>query len=191
MEEEWRDIKGYEGKYQVSNLGRVKSLKNCKGNYREKILKLGKDKLGYLQVVLSKEGKGKLFRVHRLVAESFIENTNNYPEVNHKDENKSNNCVDNLEWCDRKYNCNYGTRNIRRVRAQKGQNRPSIRGSKSPVSRKVQCITTGKKFNCITEAAKYYLLKNKENITRCCQGKRNYCGKHPVTGERLKWRYID
>ena len=101
MSEEWRDIKGYEEKYQVSNLGRVKSLKDRYGNYREKILKYSKNNRGYLTVSLCKNSKVKLFTVHRLVAQAFIENSNNYPEVNHKDENKENNRVDNLEWCDK------------------------------------------------------------------------------------------
>lgn len=181
MNEEWRDIKGYEGLYQISNLGRVKSLGNNKSK-KEKILKPRKT-CGYLNVVLSKEGKRNSYQVHRLVAQSFIPNLNNYKEINHKDENKSNNCIENLEWCTREYNVNYGTR-IQRASDK-------MKYSDNPRARKVQCITTGKKFNCIKEASEYYLLKNKENITRCCQGKRNYCGKHPVTGEKLKWKYID
>ena len=113
--EEWRTIEGYEGKYQVSNLGKVKSLKDRYGNPREKILHQGKNSNGYLLVVLYKEGKLKHYLVHRLVANAFIPNPNNYPYVNHKDENPSNNCVDNLEWCDAKYNINYGTCINRRV----------------------------------------------------------------------------
>ena len=106
----WKPIKGYEGLYQVSNFGRVKSLKFGK----EKILKQSKNKkTGYLHVVLCKNGILKTFRVHRLVAEAFLDNPNNLPCVNHKDENKTNNNVDNLEWCNAKYNLNYGNRNKR------------------------------------------------------------------------------
>lgn len=105
--ERWRDIKGYEGLYQISNCGRVKSLKYCK----EKILKSIKSSNGYLQVNLYKDGKRKYFLVHRLVATAFIYNIENYSQINHKDEIKSNNYVSNLEWCDYSYNNNYGTRN--------------------------------------------------------------------------------
>ena len=109
MEEIWRDIKGYEGKYMVSNLGRVKSL-NYNNTGKEGIMKGGDDGHGYLQVGLSKDGKVEQCLVHRLVAQAFLENPNNLPEVNHKDENKYNNCMDNLEYCSRSYNINYGTR---------------------------------------------------------------------------------
>ena len=102
--EEWKDIEGFEG-YQISNYGRVKSLKFGK----EKILKGGKDTNGYLLVGLWKDGKLVRKLVHRLVAEAFLSNPQNLPEVNHKDEDKANNCVENLEWCGRKYNVNYGT----------------------------------------------------------------------------------
>ena len=108
MIEEWRDIKGYEGKYQVSNLGRVKSL-NYNHTKKEKILSDYPNTYGYLYVNLYKNGKGKPFYIHKLVAQAFIDNPNNYREINHKDENKQNNRVENLEWCNRKYNCNYGT----------------------------------------------------------------------------------
>lgn len=101
----WLPVVGFEGLYEISNMGRVKSLKYDK----EKILKQDKNNNGYLKVCLFKEGKRKYFQTHRLVAIAFLENPNNYPCVNHKDENPSNNCVDNLEWCDAKYNTNYGT----------------------------------------------------------------------------------
>ena len=111
-EEVWKDIQGYEGLYQVSNMGRVKSLERTVWNGRsyykapERILKAGKAR-GYLRVMLCKDGKGKWYPVHRLVAIAFIPNPDNLPEVNHKDENKQNNCVENLEWCTRQYNVEY------------------------------------------------------------------------------------
>ena len=116
----WKDIKDYENLYQGSNLGRARSLdrwvssKNgsircCKG----RILKLSTNKDGYLYVCLWKNGKVKNFLVHRLVAEAFLPNPDNLPQVNHKDENPQNNNVDNLEWCSAQYNTNYGTRNER------------------------------------------------------------------------------
>lgn len=116
--EYWKPVVEYEGLYMVSNWGRIKSfdtyrkgpngsIRFCKG----KILKPSTDKDGYLKVVLYKNGKEKTFLIHRLVAEAFLPNPNNLTEVNHKDENKLNNNVNNLEWCNRKFNINFGTRN--------------------------------------------------------------------------------
>ena len=120
MIEEWRPIVGYEGLYEVSSYGRVRSLdkyvKSKSKSYRlhkGKVLISEKNTRGYLSVVLSYNGKHKAITVHRLVAQAFIPNPNNLPEINHKDEDKTNNNVENLEWCDHKYNVNYGTRNIR------------------------------------------------------------------------------
>ena len=105
----WKPVLGYEGHYQVSNFGRVKSIRFGK----ERILKPFTNKDGYLLVTLSKNGTHKKFQVHRLVALHFLPNPDNLPEVNHKDENKLNNNAENLEWCNRKFNINYGTRNKR------------------------------------------------------------------------------
>lgn len=119
MEEFWKDIKGYEGLYQVSNLGRVKSLSriDARGwNRKEKILKATKTKHGYLQLSLRKNKKERKYLIHRIVAESFLENKYNYSDVNHIDEDKTNNKLSNLEWCNRTYNCNYGTAQQRRVK---------------------------------------------------------------------------
>lgn len=110
--EEWRDIEGYEGLYQVSNEGRVRSL-NYNHTKTTKNLRLAIVKNGYVIVCLTKNGKTTNKYVHRLVAEAFIQNPNNFNCVNHKDENKTLNIVENLEWCDHKYNDNYGTRNDR------------------------------------------------------------------------------
>ena len=107
--EVWKDIVGYEGLYQVSDKGRIKSLWFGK----ERILKPGTDRDGYLRVSLCKNGKKKTYQVHRLVVKVFISNTNDLPQINHKDEVKTNNSVENLEWCDQKYNHNYGTINQR------------------------------------------------------------------------------
>lgn len=105
----WKDIKNYEGLYQVSNWGRVKSLGNG-GTYKtSRILKTGKDINGYFFVTLWKNGKQKHCLVHRLVATAFLDNPENFPCINHKDEVKTNNSVENLEWCSYKYNNNYGS----------------------------------------------------------------------------------
>ena len=108
--EVWRDIVGYEGLYQVSNLGRVKSLPKYHYKY-EKILSLTVNKRdGRISVMLSKSPtERKRFSVHRLVAIAFLDNPHNYPEINHRDENPQNNRVNNLEWCTRKYNMSYGS----------------------------------------------------------------------------------
>lgn len=130
MEEEWRDIKGYEGFYQVSNLGNVRSLDRIfiksngrRYNKKGKILIPGLTTKGYETVNLSDVNhKITSKRVHRLVAEAFIPNPNNLPQVNHIDENKLNNFVTNLEWCTNTYNISYGTRNLRLKTALRGNN---------------------------------------------------------------------
>lgn len=125
MKEIWKDIQGYKDLYQVSNTGRVKSLDhyitfynskmNCNVNklIRGRILKHRIGKLGYDVVILCNCGARKDYKVHRLVAEAFIPNIDNLPYINHKDEIKHNNSVDNLEWCNQYYNINYGTRNAK------------------------------------------------------------------------------
>lgn len=114
--EEWRDVVGFEGLYQVSNLGRVKGLDRLVDTninnvnrriHKGKLLKPQFNNKGYKRVNLCKNGNKNQAFVHRLVAEAFIPNPNNYPVVNHKDENPKNNCVENLEWCTQKYNMNW------------------------------------------------------------------------------------
>lgn len=124
MIEIWKDIEGYEGLYQVSNFGLVKSLpKLTKNNHisKEKILKPIQNESGYFSVVLYKNKQRKRYKIHRLVAITFLNNTNNYCEVNHKDENKSNNHVNNLEWCSRKYNMTYGNILEKKSNSMKGK----------------------------------------------------------------------
>ena len=106
----WKDVVGYEGLYQVSNLGRVKSLPKYHYKYEKILHPTVRKKDGRVTVMLSKSPVDrKRFSVHRLVAIAFLDNPYNYPEINHIDENPQNNCVNNLEWCTRKYNMNYGT----------------------------------------------------------------------------------
>ena len=119
--EVWKPIKDYEGWYEASTLGRIRSVnrsfKDKSGRVRTfkgRVLKPAKvSKKGYLGVMLCRNGSQKTKKVHRLVAETFLPNPSNLPEVNHKDENVGNNCVDNLEWATTKYNCRYGTRSQR------------------------------------------------------------------------------
>lgn len=150
----WKDIEGYEGLYQVSNLGNVKSL-NYKHTGKERVLKTAKDKDNYLVVGLYKEAKLKTHRVHRLVAQSFIPNSKNLPQINHKDEDKTNNCVENLEFCDRKYNCNFGTRNQRVAESN---------------SKRVLCVENGVVYSSTMEVQRQLGFSN-GNISSACNGK--------------------
>lgn len=113
-EEIWKSIEGYNGLYEVSSFGRVRSI----GFGRTRVLKLGKNTCGYFRVQLHKDGEMKKFLVHRLVAEAFVDNPMNKEQVNYKNEIKTDNRVENLEWMTRKENCNYGTRTERVARAQ-------------------------------------------------------------------------
>ena len=180
MNEEWRDIPGYEGLYQVSNLGRVKSLEkiDARGWHRkEKILVQIDNMHGYYQLMLYKNKNKKKISVHRLVALAFIPNPNNYPCVNHKDENKHNNNADNLEWCTHKYNNNYGTTQERRINNTNFKERTkntdySKIAAKN--SKKVYQYTIGgelvKVWESETEIVKYY--DSKVSITTIIKNKR-------------------
>ena len=126
MEEIWKDIKGYEGLYQISNLGKVKSLKRMiKKRKCEEIIKIPSiTNKGYYRLPLCKYGKIKYFHIHRLVAEAFIPNPEGYPIINHIDECPSNNHADNLEWCDQKHNMNCGT--VRQKKSESAPNKSAV-----------------------------------------------------------------
>lgn len=147
MEEIWKDILGYEGMYQVSNTGQVRSLDreisqlNRWGSYSHKTLKgrilsSSSDDDGYTTVALSKGGQTKYCLVHRLVAQAFLPNPDNLPQVNHKDEHPCNNNVNNLEWCTSEYNMTYGTRLQRISAANKGKPFPKELAAAMSESRK-------------------------------------------------------
>ena len=168
--EEWRDIKGYEGLYQVSTMGRVKSIRYN----NKKILKQKKNQ-GYLQIMLCRHGEHKTLFVHRIVAETFLENPDNLPQVNHKNEIKSDNRVENLEWVSIKYNINYGTGIKRRSATQ-------INGLQSkPV---YQYSIDGqfiKEYPSIREIERQ-LGYDHSSIGKCCNGKLK-------TAYGYKWSY--
>ena len=163
MEKEiWKDIFDYKN-YMVSNYGRVKRIYKSK----EKILKKSIDKYGYVNYCLRKSNKGNTIKIHRIVAKTFINNQNNFKQVNHKDENKQNNCVDNLEWCNNKYNSNYGTRGKR------------ISQKLSIVLKKpILQIKDGniiKKWNSALDVEKETKIK-RSNICHCLKNKRKNAG---------------
>ena len=149
-----KDIQGYEGMYAVTSCGKVYSYK------RKKFLKHFKRKDGYLEVGLHKDGEQKNYLIHRLVAEAYLPNHNNLPCVNHKDENKENNALQNLEWCTQKYNANYGSR-IERI-------------SKA-LSKPIFCEELNRTFESATIAARELGL-DQSNVTRCCTGKQKTTG---------------
>ena len=173
MKEFWRDIEGYEGLYQISNLGRVRSFKRNK----VRVLKPVANKYGYLIVNLRKNNSLKTLSIHRLVAQAFLPNPNNFPQVNHKDEDKTNNIVSNLEWCDASYNLNYGTRNektsIKMINHQK-------------LSKVV--IQIDKNTNVIINI--FPSLMEAERQTGCSNVTISYCckGKRKTSGGYI-WRY--
>ena len=161
----WKDIEGYEGLYQISNLGNVKSL-NYNKTGKERILTPQKNNKSYLKVGLCKQAKSKTYKIHRLVAQAFLPNQNNLPQVNHKDEDKQNNAASNLEWCTNKYNSNYGTRN-KRV-AESNINNPKR-------SKQVLCVENGVIYPSTMELQRQLGLPQ-QNISHCCNGKRKTCG---------------
>lgn len=169
----WKDIPDFENYYQISNYGRVKSLErkilrknNSIYSQREHIKKLTTNKNGYFYVTLMKDDKIKTSLVHRLVAQAFIPNPNNFPEVNHKDENKKNNCIENLEWCTNIYNENYGTG---KIRAGKLHSKAVIQYSDD---NNFIC-----KFSSGVDAEKITNIDN-ASISRCCYGKQHKAGNY-------------
>lgn len=182
MGEIWKDIPGYDGKYQVSNFGRIRSFNTINGEVV--IRKLNKHTEGYLKVDLWKNGRVKSKYVHRLVAEAFIPNPHNLPCVNHKDEDKANNFVwvnadgsvdfekSNLEWCDYNYNNNYGTHN-KRMANTKGKTVLQYDLDGNLVKEWISAIEIKRQTGW-----------SQGNISSCCVGKRNIAYGY-------KWKYAE
>lgn len=181
----WKDIEGYEGLYQVSNQGRVKSLSrkvaNAMFSIKEHVVKEGDNGHGYKFVSLWANNKGNRYYVHRLVALAFIPNPNDYKYINHKDEDKSNNHVSNLEWCTAKYNCNYGnhTKKLKESYISDGNNRPIDVYDMSG--------NFVKTYACSNEACKE-LNVHRRALYLACQGVTKSCKGHRFAfhGEALK-----
>lgn len=167
--EEWKDIPGYKGLYQVSNTGRVRS--HYSGTW--KIMEQSTRKGGYKKLFLRKNKERKSFFIHRLVATAFIPNPDNLPFVNHKDENPSNNKVENLEWCTHLYNMTYGTCQ-ERARATHLERTPSILMYDKEGILKAT-------FNSVVEAEKETGIPH-SNIIACCKGRLK-------TAKGYVWRY--
>ena len=153
--ERWRDVEGFEGRYRISDHGRVFSL------ISKKLLNIYTNSGGYQCVYLyvADTGHYKNFKIHRLVATAFIPNPLNLPQVNHKNEDKTYNYYTNLEWCSAAYNNNYGTRTLRAAITR---------------AMPVVCIETGVIYWGAREAARQVGIHN--HISECCNGKRKSCG---------------
>jgi len=174
--ETWKSIKDYEKLYRISNLGNVKSLARQMAfddgriyNFKDKILKPGLSKNGYLTVSLKKDKKGKTFYIHQLVTKHFIKNINEYKFINHKDENKLNNNVNNLEWCTQKYNNSYGTA---KERTAKTQSKKVGRFLNSELLETYESMK-------ITRMQGFY----PEGVSSCCRGERK-------THSGYTWKYL-
>lgn len=175
--EQWKDIEGYEGLYQVSDMGNVRNVKYNRS--LKPVLNPG----GYLKVILSKDGKRKTCKVHRLVAEAFIPNPDNKPTVDHINTIRTDNRVSNLRWFTHK----------EQMLDNKITNEKFNENSLKNVvpKKKVLCVTTGEVFDSAKDAARHYNIKNTTGVSDAANpnNKQKTCGKLP-DGTPLKWKYI-
>ena len=178
MEEVWKDIPGYEGLYQVSNYGNVRSLNYNRTGQIKELKQCFKN--GYCFIPLRR----KNYYVHRLVAEAFLENLENKSEVNHIDGDKYNNHVSNLEWCTRSEN----EKHKHRIGlASDNLTEEAREASRKAHMKSVRCITTGKEFNSVNDAADYYNVC-RTSISFCLSGRYKSAGR--LNGKKLCWEYI-
>ena len=170
MTEIWKEIYGYDVLYEISNMGRVRTKHHGKFGYQKDYRYIDPidNGNGYLRLNLKNNHSQKTVYIHRLVATYFLENPNGWPEVNHKDENKHNNHVDNLEWCTRVYNANYGT-NLKRGADKR----------KKPII----CVETGIVYGSLQEAADSVNVV-RTAIDNCLKGRSKTCS-------GFRWRYAD
>lgn len=181
----WKSIPGWEGLYVVSNLARVKRLPYTKGKgkhvYSETILKPYKNNSGYYMVALFTNNKRKNMLLHRAVAMAFIPNPNNLPFVNHKDSNRLNCIVENLEWCNRSYNTKYSYDNNNR-RAMMNWRKGASNANAKPIIQLSKESKFIKRFGCIMDAERETGILN-SSIVSCLKG-------HQKTAGGYKWEYV-
>ena len=168
LEEIWKPIEGYEGRYEISSLGRVRSFAQDRANGK---VKAGHPvRKGYRHILLyDGEGKKRWYPIHRLVAAAFLQNPHGLEQVNHRDEDKKNNRVENLEWCDNSYNHNYGTRNKRVSEANKCCETTSLKVCSIDENGHIEC------YDSIGEAERQTGCSH-SNIVRTLKGRTNHCG---------------
>lgn len=177
----WKPIIDFESSYEISNLGRVHSIGRCitdstgrNQHIKSTVLKCSKDSDGYLYVTLTRRSIGITKKIHRLVAEAFIPNIDNKPEVNHKDGDKNNNCADNLEWVTSKENIQHAFRTGLRSRNQEVQKCQQMSRDNC---KQLICVETGQLFDSYVSAAKYFNVSS-SNIAECVHKGWRVCRTH-------------
>lgn len=213
MTEIWKDIKGYEGIYIVSTLGRVKRLAKDISELKSKRKRVVTDRYitghiskkdGYCRITLSKNGKSKCFLLHRIVAETFLENIENKEQVDHINLDKGDNRVENLKWCTPSENQNnpltkekrvgennpmYGRRHTSKTKRKISKKSTMYLLNNHPNKKAVICLTTNETFSSIKAAGEKYKVDN-SSIARCCKGMAKSAGIHPESKEKLIWIYL-
>ena len=184
IQPKWKDIVGYENEYQINQFGEIRTLKDSPKLKKYDVLKPQISKRnGYVYQMLYKNGKEKLLRVHRLVAMAFLPNPNNLPQVNHKDGNKQNNSVDNLEWCEQSYNMKHAYKNGLQIPSE--NQRKAIINTNKLKQKKVCQIKDGEiinTFSGISEASRQTKISI-SCISRCCNLKRK-------STNGYEWRFL-
>ena len=188
----WLPISGYEGKYEVSNYGRIRSVTRVDSENHIRKGQIMKQKYyrGYARVALRDGKKQKEYLVHRLVAIAFIPNPNNLPQVNHKDCNTKNNVVSNLEWCDASYNINYADRNKKVAEALTGRINT---GAPKKVNQYTQEGVLVKTYLSAADVERMLGIAS-SNIIAVCKGRQKTAGKYKDENgiiKRYKWNYAE